>query len=733
MPGPEPSRFQILEKIGEGGRGVVYRALDRKLGRTVALKTLPAEKLRDPDRLQRFLREARAASALNHPGIVTVHDILELEDGAYLVLELIEGKTLAELIPEAGLDLPRALRYATRIAGAIAAAHDAGIVHRDIKPGNVMVTPADEVKVLDFGLAKSLAPDAAEPETLTRVGTRLGTAAYMSPEQALGEPVDARSDVFSFGVLLYQMLTGDLPFEATSGRSLLRQIVSGRPVPLRRRRAELPAALEALIERTLAKERQDRPARMGELADELEAIGEAVLSGSSAPAAEAPTLILPHAAVRRRRWPLIAAAGLAVALAGLLLTPGLRQRVAGGGEASPEREAGEVAGDSSYRLFQQGLINLRRHDRPESIERAIESFQGAIAERADYAPAYAGLARAHWRKYRTTKDQVWLDLALKYAEHARELDPHLSLALVSLGHVRIARGELDAAAAELERAVRLDPGNADAHRGLGDLRRRRGDFDGAEEAYLRAIELAPANDELHGSLGSLYYRNGRYAEAAAAFARTIELAPERSTGYKNMAAALHMQGRYAEAAEQLQTALQIRPDPKVYTNLGTLYFFQGLYAEAVSAFERAVELGANDYRIWGNLGDAYRWAPGARQKAAAAYERAVELVEAELAEAPEDPEMRSRLALFLVKGGDPTRGAALLDELDSEMLTANGLYRVAVAREISGDRRLALESLGRALEKGYGLAEVDNDPELARLHQDPAYVALRAGATGTES
>ena len=713
--------------------GVVYRARDERLHREVALKQLPAEMFQDPARRQRFLREARAASALNHPRIVTVHDILEDEDGAYLVMELVEGRTLAEMIPRGGLAVSSALRYAAQIASAIAAAHEVGIIHRDLKPGNVMVTPEDEVKVLDFGLAKLSRPDspAAEDLHLTREGTLLGTASYMSPEQAFGEPVDARSDVFSFGVVLYQMLTGKLPFDPDSGQSLPRQIVSAEPMPLRQRRADLPRELEALVQRTLAKDREDRPADLGEIAGELEAMA-AGFPATRRPLDQARTLQMPATEVRRRRWPLIAVAGLAVAAGGLLLAPGVLQRLVGG---DPEPAVEAAPGETSYRLFQQGLGHLRHYDRPQRVELAIRSFREAVDEDPGYAPAWGGLARAQWRKYRSTKDRAWLDLALENAERARELDPQLTLALVSLGYILIATGNLDAAEAELGRALLLDPANADARRALGDLRRRQGDTDGAEQAYLEAIELAPEVAELHGLLGALYYRDGRYEDAATAFGRSIDLAPERSSGYKNLAAALHMQGRYAEAAKQLQTALQIRPDPKVYTNLGTLYFFQGLYAEAVTALERAVELGANNHLLWGNLGDAYRWAPGERAKATAAYDRAVELLEVEVAGAPQDPELKTRLALFLAKSGRPVRGTALLDELDPAALTANGYYRVAVTRELAGDRRGALESLGRALEHGYGLVEVENDPELDQLRQDPAYPLVKAASAsgGAES
>jgi len=220
MIGQTISHYDVREKLGEGGMGVVYKAFDSHLGRLVAVKVLPHEKVADAERKLRFIQEAKAASALNHPNIVTIYDIDSARGIDFIAMELVSGKTLDRLIPRHGFRLNEALNYSVQIAAALASAHKAGIVHRDLKPGNVMVNEQGLVKVLDFGLAKLTEPTATGEDEKTRSlkptteeGTIVGTTSYMSPEQAEGKKVDARSDIFSFGALLYEMVTGRRAFQ----------------------------------------------------------------------------------------------------------------------------------------------------------------------------------------------------------------------------------------------------------------------------------------------------------------------------------------------------------------------------------------------------------------------------------------------------------------------------------------------------------------------------------------
>ena len=281
LAGETLGHFEIIDKLGEGGMGVLYRARDPRLGRTVAIKVLRPAVVADPERTRRFLQEARAVSALNHPNIVTIHDIGEdPARGTWIAMECLDGESLRQRLARGRLAVPEALRIAVEIARGLAAAHAAGIVHRDVKPANVMVTESGIVKVLDFGLAKLVGPERAGTDSVaptlsspagTRLGVILGTPAYMSPEQAEGRPVDARSDVFSFGAVLYEMLTGKRPFEGTSELSLLSAILKDAPAPVRGLRPEVDPRLETLVDRCLAKDPVARPTSVQALLPELEA------------------------------------------------------------------------------------------------------------------------------------------------------------------------------------------------------------------------------------------------------------------------------------------------------------------------------------------------------------------------------------------------------------------------------------------------------------------------------
>ena len=261
MIGKTIAHYQVLEKLGEGGMGVVYKARDTHLDRFVALKVLPPERVADPERNRRFVQEAKAASALNHPNIITIHDICSEAGLNFIVMEYVPGRTLDQWIGRQGLKLGETLKCAVQIADALAGAHAAGIIHRDLKPGNVMVTQDGLVKVLDFGLAKLREPaigqagrplgaPAAEDQptrTLqphTEEGAILGTVAYMSPEQAQGKPLDPRSDIFSFGSVLYEMVTGRRAFHCDTQLSTLAAILCGGPEPPTAIAGDIAAELE---------------------------------------------------------------------------------------------------------------------------------------------------------------------------------------------------------------------------------------------------------------------------------------------------------------------------------------------------------------------------------------------------------------------------------------------------------------------------------------------------------
>ncbi len=311
--------YQILAPLGAGGMGEVYRALDPRLDREVAIKVVRAERLADPDRRARFVREARAASTLNHPNIVTIHEIESDGDIDFIVMELVQGRTLDALIPKGGMRLGEAVRIAIPIADALATAHARGIAHRDLKPANIMVAPDGGVKVLDFGLARLL-PSRDSDETRTRrqrddaseAGTVAGTPAYMSPEQASGGAVDARSDIFSFGSVLYEMVTGRRPFVGASSAEVVAGLLKEQPKAPSEVVREVPKELERIILRCLRKDPSRRFQNMGDVRVELEEVKEE---------SDSQAVVLTDPAVAksrfRRRW--LAMGGVTVVVLGAVV------------------------------------------------------------------------------------------------------------------------------------------------------------------------------------------------------------------------------------------------------------------------------------------------------------------------------------------------------------------------------------------------------------------------------
>ena len=744
MIGRKLLHYEVVESLGAGGMGEVYRARDTRLGRDVAVKVLPPDRTLDDTARRRFQREAMAASALNHPNIITIYEINTVDDTDFIAMEYVRGFTLSSRVKRGLLSINEAVGYGCQIADAVAKAHAAGIVHRDLKPGNVMITDDGLVKVLDFGLAKfdssaantqSSAENLPIEQTLSLAGAITGTIAYMSPEQARGERVDARSDIFSFGIVLFEMLSGQLPFAGPNAIAILHNIHFNPPRDLRELRSDVPPPLAGLIWRMLEKPPEKRPT-MAEVASVLRAGARAAGAGSvtwqsgdgTSHAAGDATMaalsastwgqVTPVRSGRRFVWWGVAA----VLLVGLLGVGGyfLKRRASSKGTAVETVAA--PAEQDALSLYKRGRYALDHFDRPGAIEQAVGDLERAVTLDPESAVSFAALTEAYYRKNTINADPQWMKLTAQSAQRALELNPDLAATQIAVGLKDMQLKHVDEAEKRYRSAASLDPKSGAPERWLGILYEESGKGDRAREALNRSQGLEPDDWRTYMDLALNSFNAAKYEDAAANWRQALKLEPDNRDALASLGAVYHMLGRDDDAATALQRALEIKPDSDAYNNLGTVRFYQGRFKDAVAPFEKSVALNANLYDRWGNLGDAYRWSPGHTDKAKEAYKQSIQLVREEIVKAPDQADLHANLAMYLAKSGDMEGALMELRSLEREKKRNPAvLYTMAIAYEVCHQRDKALDLLEAAVKAGQSMADLKSEPEFAALRADPRY------------
>ncbi|MEX2273067.1 MAG: protein kinase [Vicinamibacterales bacterium] len=739
--------YRVVSRIGSGGMGDVYLAHEDALDRPVALKLLSGDAHADPSHLRRFQQEAKAVSSLNHPHILVVHAFGEIDGRPYIVTEFIEGCTLRARLQHGALGIIEAVDMGIQIASALAAAHERGIVHRDVKPENVMLRPDGYIKVLDFGLAKSVNVPAGH-ETQTQSGLLMGTPRYMSPEQARGMPLDPRTDVWSLGVVLYEMIAGRPPFEGQTVADILAAVLTARQPPL----AEAPPALAACVERALAKSPAGRFANARELHAALMALK-----------AYTGTALVPEAAATRPRrssarrgrktidsiavLPLATPPGVADVE---YLADGITEGLINALSRLPTLKV--MARSTVFRykgrdvdaqtvgqeLGVRAVLTGRLRPAADGLVIAAE-----LVDCLDGSQIWGGQLQRRAADALTLQEETAEEIAeqlrprLTSAERKRIAKRHTSNPRAFEAHLKgrfhLAKRTLDGftkAIAFFEQAIAEDRNHALSYAGLADCwtllsAAAYGDpssrlMDRAREAAEQALQLDPTDAEVQTTLGFVRFRiDWNWAAAEQAFARACELSPGYAPAHHRLALLLSALGRHAEAASEIHRAHELDPLSLIIsTAVGRVLHFQRRYSAAIAQCRRTLDMDATFVQAQLDLGMAYA-AQGRYDEAIAQFESAL---------APDDPRsvMRAVLGHIYGSAGRARQAEPILHDLERRYRRGEAAsYDLGLALVGLGRAGEALDWLERACDVRSGLlVYLKVEPMFDPIRHEPRFTAL---------
>ena len=778
--GRQIGSYQVLSLLGAGGMGEVYRARDTKLDRIDALKVLPADVATDQGRMRRFIREARAASALKHPNVATIYEIGTSDGVNFIAMEYVEGETLAARINGRPLDPAEIVDIGIQIADALDEAHAAGITHRDIKPGNIMLTPRRQVKMLDFGLAKVTRPEGqamgSDVSTMskTEAGVVLGTMPYMSPEQVLGREVDARSDIFSLGVVLYEMATGRLPFSGPGANEMMNGILRAQPEAIARFNYNVPPELERVVRKCLEKDRERRYQSARELLVDLRNLKRE----SDSRVVSAEKMTQPQSVLRRLVLVAVALTILALGAVALYLRIGSSAPI----DSLAVLPFVNVSGDPNSEYLSDGiaesLINslsqvphlkvislssvLRYKGReidPQSVGRDLgvrAVLVGRLVQRGDGLSISAELVDSR------DKSHIWgeqynrkfADVLKVQEELSREISEKLRLRLNGEEKQRLnKRFTVSSEAYQdyvhgryywnrrtiegfkkaidyFERAIEKDPTYALAYSGLADCYSTRGlrEFDlppreafpRAKAAATKALEIDDTLAEAHTSFAfATWYYDWDWRVAETEFKRALQLNGNYPVAHQWYGSYLSSMGRHQEAIAEKKRAVELDPLSLVMNrSAGWTFYFARRYDEAIEQYRKTLELDPNFAvaHLW--LGEAYKQ-KGMHQEAILELQRASVL-------SGQDHAKLAALGHAYAFSGRRAEATMILEKLE-EMSKRSYVppYDFAVIFAGLGEKDKALEWLQKAHEdRSAYLVYLNVEPIWDSLRSDPRFIDL---------